>query len=665
MPIEQTRPVFALAFNELAHFDVPDSEILCSIRYGGEVFVGVRVGGVEADRHSWIYGRYQEHKLKRYEGWWAMNGMPMQALPLGLKLDGCEWRDGICVVESGEGQKLRFGSSRRFEVNGNLSFEIKGWRADDGVETVNVTTVQFVAGGAGAPDVKDDIAITLPDLPVGSSTLWVRIVAQRVYSGLPPDYQAKTGRSPNDPNLEWRDDATGRRYKFDELHGVGAVPYSLRHPKRVRYEQNKLDGTIVKHPEWTDWLIELDINGAEKLLATEWAMIRLLVLDEGEGEWIGETAVSPGAAVAPSLMRLEAGELVPQALRCSMRSVGALKEIDGNLFVGAMDAGRDGRYAALIETELVANDQEPALAYIDIVNRFCECALLNETIHSIARLRDTEGGRIFAVSSCELFERVADALGKRLVGHEPGGRSLTVCHPTSGRHWMVRAVENDFAETKRWWPATNYLITEGPDGSYVGPGVSALYNSVLWEWSGRVWGIADCDPVLWDEALRAGEKPLTKVTSPEHLDIPDLTQASATPLADKARQYQSLCWFDGSGWHKVVRWPKHRYWMTRGGACGPQMILFGTRGSDGTPSAMRFDGTKLESNIEFPYFVERADTTLSANGKREILLLSCLKADPDPDPGADGNDVLPGHYLVEIDGTDVRKTVVFPCVHRG
>ena len=76
------------------------------------------------------------------------------------------------------------------------------------------------------------------------------------------------------------------------------------------------------------------------------------------------------------------------------------------------------------------------------------------------------------------------------------------------------------------------------------------------------------------------------------------------------------------------------------------MLLFGRREGDKRPIAFRYDGFTLDTDIAFPYYVERADTTMSEDGTRETLLLSCVKADLD----ASDNTILPGFYLVETTG---------------
>lgn len=596
-----------LLCEELAPFNAPDSELLAAIRFQGEVFAGVRVGGAGSDRHAWIYGRYGEHKDAAYEGFWAMQSAPNGAFARDLAISGAKRSDTLASPDlwvAPLGAPLALSWNIEGMTGGSISVEERVWNARTGVE-----------------------AALSASTSAGAYCVWLRLANAATYRGLPPDFQSISGASPSDASLQWRDARTGRVYAFSPQYGVGALP-----PKdasgsggelRAHYDELRAAGTLLKRPQWTGWLFETDASGAALTQQTEWSMVRLLVQDaDGHGEWLSEHEVDAGACPGAALHVLRNGALHPQTLRASLRSIGAFKEIDGTLLVGAMEAGTDGRYASIIETPALSVDSGAARGQVQTSRRWCECALLNETVHALARFPDRAGGAIFGASSCELFERVDDLPpGERLVGSDPGGHSLCVAHPQSGRSFLARAVESDFSGNARSWPAHSYIVTKTALGQQTGPGVAALYNSVLWEWNGRVWGITDADPDLWANAATAKEK-------------------------DVARTFQSLCWFDGATWHKVARWPRLRFTLTRGGSCGERMLLFGRRESDKRPACFRFDGQTLESNIELPYYVERADSAVSADGTRENLLLSCVKADPQ----ASDNTVLPGFFLAETSG---------------
>lgn len=593
-----------LTHTELAPLNIPDSEILCAIRFDGDVFAGVRVGGASVDRHAWIYGRYGEHKNAPYEGFWAMSEAPFAGSPSHLSVSLAARDDSDEGVWFADNDGLLLLAWHGEEENEVGRFDVRVYNARTGELVISQSTPGRTTpiSGEGA----------------GAFAAWVRYSAPAIYAGLPPDFLSVTGIAPTDLRYAWSDERTGAQYMFVPMYGVGALP-PPSHPLRAQYDDLLAHGEIIKIGAWVHYLFEPGPDGSAPLKQTEWAMLRLVVRDQnGGGVWPAEHEISPLAAPGPALMKLTNGALVPHALRGGLRSIGALKNIDGHLFIGAMEAGENGRYAAIIETPSLSAPSEDARGQVTTSRRWCECALLNETVHDIARFPDREGGAIFGVSSCELFERVEDEDGSRLIGSDPGGRSLVVARPTSGRQSLHRAVEVDFATNDKFWPAYGLVVTRDADGiQRTGPGVAALYNSVLWEWDGRVWGITSADPDLW--------------ASGQH---------------ERALEYQSLCWFDGHAWHKAARWPKTKFFLSRGGACGARMLLFGRRELDKRPVAFRYDGQSLESDIDFPYYVERCDTTMSADGTRETLLLSCVKADPD----ASDNTVLDGFYLVETTG---------------
>ncbi|RYG63008.1 hypothetical protein EON80_22035, partial [bacterium] len=490
-----------ISFDELAPFNTPDSELLSAIRFDGEVYAGVRVGGANTDRHAWIYGRYDEHKEAKYEGFWAYNTAPLGVFARGLAVAGAiraDTSDSPDLWKAAVGNALVLSwvmdnAIPEQTVPGEIRIRI--WNALTGASVFNTSSPLAVA------DTGVSSAQPLPPLANGAYTVWLRFSAPSVYKGLPTNFQEVTGISPESPSLLWVDSRTGRTYKFAAKWAVGALPPSGA--LREEYDELLATNQIIKVPTWNSFLYEMDESGQGLLQEAEWSMVRLVV---GNGEWPAENGVHPSACPGAALRHLVAKQLVPQGLRASLRSVGAFKEIDGVLFVGAMEAGTDGRYASIIETPVVT-DSETARGQVVTERRYCECILLNETVHAIARFPDRADGTIYGVSSCELFERVDYlAPGKRLVGSDPGGRSLVVCHPHTGRSFMARAVESDFTKNSRSWPAYSYLVTKTALGQVVGPGVSALYNSVLWEWDGRVWGICDADPDLWAAAVTDEER---------------------------------------------------------------------------------------------------------------------------------------------------------------
>ena len=430
----------SLTHTELAPFNAPDSEILCAIRFQSEVFAGVRVGGATADRHAWIYGRYGEHKNAPYEGFWAMNSAPFAGSPSHLAVTPAA-RD-----ESGEGVWFSDASMVLLKWQGEMS--------EGGVFDVRVYDAR--TGALNQSGAVNGHTTTVAGNGFGAFTVWVRYSAPAIYQGLPPDFQSITAISPDDLRYAWEDERTGAQYMFVPIYGVGALPPS-GHPLRDQYDDLLAHGEILKIGAWVHYLFEPDQNGNAPLQQTEWAMLRLVVQDgNGAGEWPDEHEVSPLAAPGPALMKLDGGALVPHALRGGLRSLGALKNIDGKLFVGAMEAGENGRYASIIEAATLNAESDDARGQVTTSRRWCECALLNETVHDIARFPDREGGAIFGVSSCELFERIEDEDGARLVGSDPGGRSLVVARPASGRQSLHRAVEVDFRYQReilgRVWP---------------------------------------------------------------------------------------------------------------------------------------------------------------------------------------------------------------------
>ena len=613
---------------ELAPFNVPDGELLVATRYAGQVYAGVRVGGATEDRAAWIYSRTGLHKDASYEGFWAGLLAPLGIYARDLHVVGAAPADtpdspDLFAAPSGTNLSLSWDFSENATgANAVGGVELRIYNALTGGQMFLLgSSVSAPATGA------QGLSLALPQLNAGVYTIWLRYGAQTGYLGLPPDFEAITGLKANDPHYSWRDPVTGLVYQFVPAWGVGALPRSGA--LLDEFNDLKERGQVHKRPEWIGYVFLTDELGKAVLQHTEWSMVRLLIQNVAATlAWPDESSISAGACPGAPLLKLQGGALVAVPLRSSMRSVGALKEIDGRLLVGAMEAGKNGRYASIIETgTLLDADTDAARGQTVTERRWCECALLNETVQSLARYPDNQDGAIFGATSCELFERV-DYLppGKRLVGSEPGGRSLALTHAAGAGALMLRAVESDFSSNTASWPSYSYVVVKTALGQKTGAGVQALYNSVLWEWNGRVWGIAGADPDLWASAQTSAQQ-------------------------EKALSYQCLAHFNGASWTKVARWPKSLYFYSRGAACGASMLLFGRRESDKRPVCGRFDGSALYTGVELPYYVERAETALSSDGKKEVVLMCGLKADPT----ATDNTVLPGFFLAETDGRFVGE----------
>lgn len=592
----------SITFDELANFEAQDSEWITAIRYRvgdiNHVLVGGRTGNATADDAAWVYDRLDVHADKDFEGFWGYNSPPLRATPSNLSVSNAEYQDDVAVLEDGDSLVATWGIAFRAQLaSGAITFRYRIYRASDGSVAQN-GTVQYNPTGDGLAE--PIVSTPLEALDAGSYLLWVRIESATRPYRMPDDYTTISGKTSDNPvEYRWQHPVTGITYIYDPIWNVGAKPYMADHPLLVQRQINVDNELTKKHPEWVDNLIEFHNDGTQISVGGEWSALRLAV----GGEWIGDENCHVDATPGHALWEVIDGVAVPLMLSPTLRSVGAFyTEPDGDqaLWVGGMIAGRSGREVALFKTTGFSV-QGKSLGVTSTASRWCECALSDEGLHSIARYPDRVDGDIYGLSFCEKFKRK----GETLEASHPGGRSLVVATNANGRGRMSFATESDFADSKHHRRSFNYVLTQEGDKYTVGPGTSHHYDSVLAVYASSIWGIEEDDDGF---------------------------------------QYLAFLDANGQDWSRTASWPKTLYDMGRLARVGSAMLIFGTD-VNYLPMAMRLHEHELEFDISMSYHVRRADSVVSEDGTQENAFLICRKVD-------DENEPLDGYYLVEAS----RKT---------
>lgn len=568
----------------------------------GKVLVGGQTMFAALDRKMWVYSRaYEFHEGANYEGYWGYPNTILFTRSTAQNLSiteasGYEGNDEKARVPVGTTLHATWGV--RTPEDTGLAVN---WRW----KLVNATTAAVV--NTGLVSGSGDFNVNIGALGNGSYLLWVAPEGVYMPYRWPSDFSSYSGES-STTRYEWKHPVLGTLL-FHPAYSIGALPYrgadQAGDALLDQYEENRRLGALRKNKSWVDYLISFDEDGNQMPSGGEWACLKIIA---GVGSWVGDANCNIEATPGPCVWEAENGDLTPVMVEPRLRSVGSfLEESDGSFWLGGMIAGRSGRAVTVIR---VLPDFSEDYGYTGIYTRYCECAESAEQVVSLVRFR----GVIHALTYCELFKLDETAPPKeRLVGSNPGGRSLTVRKTKDGKERLCFAVESDFATSKQFGAGFNYIIEQEGSTRRVGPPTAHQYNDILAVYGSRLWAIT--------------------------VDKNYFGAGKTEEAANDSNQY--LSWYNEGSWAPVHNWKVAQGDYGRLVRVGASLMAFGFDRFK-SPVSMVLTGESLSTSIPLDYLVLEAQSTRSADGERGTAMLVARKM------GNDGS-YDDNWHLVEVD----------------
>lgn len=577
-----------------------------SIIYGGwrlpsgATYLCGQVGQVTPDLEAWVDDNaFAPHRAKSYWGYWAFNPIPLRATAQTLSITQA-------TAYEGDDEVARVPSLTPLTATWGMKFDAAApsWRVQLIDTVTGIALYNGLVTGSGPT-----WSQALPALGENqTAVLRVRIETGKPdfdpANWPPPGYSS----APGTQTITWRAAGGGADLHYDPVYHVGAYCSQPNHPTQKARAAVLTAGTGRKNPAWTGWLTVVDVNGVPESSGGEWAALKIA---PGTTVWPDESNIHAGARWECLWLANQSGGAMTGTMTavappdCRIRAIGCLREdADGNLMVPAMVAGRSGRQVALYRVES-GSPETVGYGFTLVGSYSCECALSSEVATGLVYYDD----QWWLTTFCELFQCATSyPVQSRLIGHEPGGRSLGLVVTNDGRKTLTFATEGgDFASSSRWPDLNSHIVYGRPGAQRSEHGPAHQVDSNLAFWGGRAYYVEEAGP---------GQR----------------------GSGSRSANYQYLRYFNGVSSSRVTSspggalgWRVTKRDMGPVGACGDRLLVFGhsaalDANAEGgiafTPTVSRFTGTRLEHNATLGAFVRNAVTIRSLDGSRDNLIFA-------------------------------------------